>query len=185
MFLVHDADGHTSAYVSLALRLDSKHPVYALEPHRKANHPILHTRIEEMAAFYIGKIREVQPRGPYLLGGLCAGGLIAFEIARQLERQGEQVPMVALMDASDAAVKGQSVHVAGQRLSRLASVFDHDKGVSTPRRLLIVSSKSLRKVGSFTRYLTQSRSEIIREYVIMQLFSLHLKLGLRVADVPA
>ena len=44
-----------------------------------------HTRIAEMAAYHIDKMRSVQPRGPYLVGGMCAGGVIAFEIARQLQ----------------------------------------------------------------------------------------------------
>ena len=47
-----------------------------------------HARIAEMAAYHIDKIRSVQPQGPYLVGGMCAGGVIAFEIALQLQRQG-------------------------------------------------------------------------------------------------
>lgn len=106
-------------YRSLALLLDPELTVYGLKPFSKANYPILHTRIEEMAAFHIGTMRSVQARGPYLLGGLCAGGLIAFEMARQLQRTGERVAMVALMDVADVDAKGRPLRFAKQRLTRL------------------------------------------------------------------
>ena len=85
LFLVHDADGETMLYRGLAHYLDPEHTVYGLQPCSAANHPIVHTRLEEMAAFHIGNIRKIQAHGPYLLGGLCAGGLIAFEMALQLQ----------------------------------------------------------------------------------------------------
>jgi thioesterase domain-containing protein len=51
-----------------------------------------------MAADYIAAIRMVQSLGPYLLGGWSIGGLIAFEMARQLEAQGEEVRLLAMFD---------------------------------------------------------------------------------------
>jgi thioesterase domain-containing protein len=58
-----------------------------------------HTRIEVMAADYIHAIRQVQESGPYVLGGWSMGGLVAFEMACQLQRQGQQVALVALFDS--------------------------------------------------------------------------------------
>ena len=86
LFLVHDGDGETMLYRNLALRLDPAQSVYGLQPYSHKNHPILHTRIAEMAAYHIGKMRTVQPHGPYLVGGMCAGGVIAFEIALPTSR---------------------------------------------------------------------------------------------------
>jgi thioesterase domain-containing protein len=51
-----------------------------------------------MAAHYLHEIRSVQPQGPYYIGGLSLGGVIAFEMARQLEREGETTALVALLD---------------------------------------------------------------------------------------
>lgn len=51
-----------------------------------------------MAAHYIREIRTLQPEGPYLLGGASFGGLVAFEMAQQLQAQGQQVALLALMD---------------------------------------------------------------------------------------
>ena len=123
VFLIHDADGETMLYRGLAQLLDPRHTVYGLQPYSKKFHPILHTRFEEMAEFHIGNIRKIQPRGPYLLGGLCAGGLIAFEMARQLHRSGDHVAMVALFDAADVAAKQVPLRIAKARMNSFASTF--------------------------------------------------------------
>ena len=78
-------------YRNLALRLDLDHSVYGLQPYSRENHPILHTRIAEMAAYHIGKMRTVQPR-PLSPGRHVAGGVIAFEIARQLKSRASLSP---------------------------------------------------------------------------------------------
>jgi thioesterase domain-containing protein len=56
------------------------------------------TSITEMAAYYVEAIRTVQPAGPYMLGGWSMGGLVAYEMAVQLQAQGAAVGLVALMD---------------------------------------------------------------------------------------
>ncbi len=101
LFLVHDGDGETMLYRNLALLLKPDHAVFGLQPHSREHVPITHTRIDEMATYHIDRIRSIQSRGPYLVGGMCAGGVIAFEIARQLQSQGEKVALVALIDAAD------------------------------------------------------------------------------------
>ena len=98
-------------------------------------HPILHTGIDEMAAFHITTMRGVQARGPYLLGGLCAGGLIGFEMARQLQAAGEQVVMVALMDAADVDAREKTLRGTKERLARLSSTLAQEKGRSFARRV--------------------------------------------------
>jgi thioesterase domain-containing protein len=52
-----------------------------------------------MAAHYLRETKTVQPKGPYLIGGHCFGGKVAFEMAFQLRAQGEQVAMLAVIDA--------------------------------------------------------------------------------------
>jgi aspartate racemase len=58
-----------------------------------------HERIEDMAKHYISDIRKVQPHGPYRLGGVCLGGIVALEMAHQLRAQGEDVGLVAMIDS--------------------------------------------------------------------------------------
>jgi thioesterase domain-containing protein/malonyl CoA-acyl carrier protein transacylase/acyl carrier protein len=179
LFLVHNTDGETIIYRNLVLHLDSEQTVYGLKPFSKANHPILHTRIEEMADFHIGTMRSVQARGPYLIGGLCASGLIAFEMARQLQRAGERVAMVALMDVPDLDAKGRPLRWAKQRLTRLSSTLEEGKSCSAPRRAVGLIGSLLRKARNLTVHLTQSRFQMIRDQARMILFRHYLKLGLR------
>ena len=92
--------------------LKKDHAVYGLQPCSRHNVPLAQTRISEMAAHHIDKIRSIQPHGPYLLGGMCAGGVIAYEIARQLQCHGETVAMVALLDAADVSAPIKTWHFA-------------------------------------------------------------------------
>jgi thioesterase domain-containing protein len=80
-------------------------PFYALQARGLMGAQEPHTRVEEMAADYVRAIRAARESGPYVLGGWSMGGLVAFEMARQLQRQGQQVALVALFDsiAPDAA----------------------------------------------------------------------------------
>jgi thioesterase domain-containing protein/malonyl CoA-acyl carrier protein transacylase/acyl carrier protein len=178
LFLVHDADGETMLYRSLAHHLDPEQAVYGLKAFSTPGHPILHTRIEEMAAYHIGTMRAVQPRGPYLLGGLCAGGLIAFEMARQLDQAGERVAMVALMDVADVDAREKPMRWAKERLNRVATTLEQGKGRSAPRRALAFVGTWVRKARNFAKYMIESRVQKIRDRTRMRLFRLYLGLGL-------
>jgi thioesterase domain-containing protein len=72
----------------------------ALLPHGIDGTPVPRT-IEAMAADYIELIRVRQPRGPYRIGGLCNGGLIAYEMARQLAQAGERVETLIMIEPPD------------------------------------------------------------------------------------
>jgi amino acid adenylation domain-containing protein len=56
-------------------------------------------RIEEMAAAYLEEIRAVQPEGPYLLGGICSGGVVAYEMAQQLQAHEQSVALLAMVES--------------------------------------------------------------------------------------
>jgi len=57
-----------------------------------------HTRLEDAARDYLAEIRQVQPHGPYLIGGFSGGGLTALEMAQQLRAAGEEVALLTLLD---------------------------------------------------------------------------------------
>lgn len=78
--------------------LGSDQPVYGLQHQSRDGRRALYTSIEEMAAHYINEIRSVRARGPYFLGGICIGGTVTFEMARQLEQQGVDVALLVLLD---------------------------------------------------------------------------------------
>jgi thioesterase domain-containing protein len=81
--------------------------------------------IEDMAAFYVEEIRRKQPHGPYLLGGMCAGGVIAYEMASQLIRSGESVELVAMLDAVVPGIQERPGRTTEQRLDRLKGALAH------------------------------------------------------------
>lgn len=78
--------------------LDPEQPIYGLQHQSQDGWRADHKNIEQMAANYIEEMRAVRPTGPYLLGGYCIGGMVAFEMAQQLRAQGEEVGLVVLLD---------------------------------------------------------------------------------------
>ena len=123
LFLVHDGVGDTLVYESLAQRMPEMVKVFGIDPYGTGYCPILHTRIPDMAAYYVQQIRQIQPEGPYLLGGLCAGGMIAFEMALQLEAQGHSVGFVALMDAPGPQMPVKPCSRTERQLARFAAAL--------------------------------------------------------------
>jgi len=98
LFLVHGIGGGVLSYRSLARYLGEDQPVYGLQAVSLGGAPREYDRMEEMAAHYLREMREVQPKGPYFLGGLSFGGKVALEIARRLLAEGEQVALLAFFD---------------------------------------------------------------------------------------
>lgn len=98
LFLIHGAEGNVLLYRELAHHLGTDQPVYGLQSEGLDGSKELQTKFEIMAANYIKEIKSVQPEGPYLLGGYCLGGVIAFEIAQQLKANGEEVALLAMFE---------------------------------------------------------------------------------------
>lgn len=98
LYCVHPRGGHVLRYYHLVRYLDETWPVYGLRAQGLDGRSEPYTRIEEMAAHYLREIRAMRPQGPYYLVGFSMGGKIAFEMARQLEQQGQAVALLAMID---------------------------------------------------------------------------------------
>src|SRR6185437_11713860 len=98
LFCIHAAGANVLIYRPLVNHLDHEQPVYALQALGLDGITAPLTSVEEMATHYLKEIRTVQPHGPYYLTGGSFGGLVAFEMAHQLQSAGEQVAMLALLD---------------------------------------------------------------------------------------
>ncbi|HJV96740.1 MAG TPA: AMP-binding protein, partial [Albitalea sp.] len=162
VFLVHDGDGETLLYRNLAYGLHAGHPVYGLQPLAADGHAMLHTRISDMAAYHLKKIRSAQPEGPYLLGGLCAGGVIAFEVALQLEAQGQTVALLALLDVADVQTPMKIGRLAGARLKSFTQAVGERRPGALWRSLIEAAATASTKLLNLLRYETQSRLDTIR-----------------------
>ncbi len=119
IFLVHDADGEVLLYRNLASRLHAVHAVYGLQPHSGEGYAMRHTRMTDIVEYYLEKVRSVQSHGPYVLGGLCAGGMIAFEIALRLQDLGEKVSSIVLIDAAEVSAAKKVGLVTKRRMTRI------------------------------------------------------------------
>jgi thioesterase domain-containing protein len=99
VFWIHGALGSVEAYQAIADRSDR--PFYAIQARGfMTPHAPLHG-VQAMAAYYIEAIRSVQAQGPYDIGGFCLGGIIAYEMTRQLQEQGQTVDTLAMVDSPD------------------------------------------------------------------------------------
>ena len=97
LFFLHwDFTGGGFYCLNLSRCLGENQPFYALAPHGTSGESIPRT-YQAMAASYIEMVRAVQPKGPYMVGGMCSGAIVAFEMAQQLTRQGDEVPLVVLV----------------------------------------------------------------------------------------
>jgi thioesterase domain-containing protein len=114
-YLVHPGDGDPLFYLSLAQRMRDDLAVIGIRPRTIPGVPIAHTRIEDMARSYVDEVKKKQPHGPYLLGGLCAGGVIAYEMALQLSRASETVELLVMLEAATPQVPMRRLLITKKR----------------------------------------------------------------------
>ena len=98
LFLVHGAGGNVLGFRDLSHYFGKDQPVYGLQARGVDGKQSPHQSIDEMARAYLGELREVQPHGPYCLGGYSGGGVVAYEMAQQLRAVGERVAFVGMID---------------------------------------------------------------------------------------
>jgi amino acid adenylation domain-containing protein len=97
LVFIHEPSGEVLSYERLAQHIDPEVGLYGIRADRDAVHA--ESRNEDLAAGYMQRIREALPQGPYRLAGWSAGGVLAFEVARQLLAAGEQVEFLGLIDS--------------------------------------------------------------------------------------
>jgi len=100
-FCIHGAGGNVLIYRELSQSLGPDQPFYGLQAQGLDGKLPPLEKIEDMAARYVKEIRRLKAHGPYLIGGYCMGGTIAFEMAQQLRAEGEEVSLLALFDTTD------------------------------------------------------------------------------------
>ncbi len=106
LFCIHPGGGLSWCYAALPGQLGPDVPVYGLQARGLHDGERLPGSIAEMAADYLEQIRAVQPAGPYHLAGWCFGGGVAHQIAVQAQAAGDNVAMLALVDAAPSNPSG-------------------------------------------------------------------------------
>jgi len=145
LFFLPGASGHVLAMRDLLLQLPSEQPVYGFEGKSIAaedqsatgegapdgDAPV-QARIEKIAAAHLEDLVKIQPHGPYYLAGLCFGGLLVVEMARQLNAGGEEVAFIGLLDPPVPGLTYLTL-----RPSSLAAAFGRMVKKSWPQRIEI------------------------------------------------
>ena len=104
LYLVHGADGQVLCYAELAKTLGNERPLYGLQALAMDRAQTPHTTVAAMAEHYVAAIRQVQPHGPYRLLGWSFGGYVVYEMAQILQRIGEEVAHLILLDTAHPAL---------------------------------------------------------------------------------
>ncbi len=99
IFLLHDGDGDVLCYRPLALRLSAEHTVYGVRAKSDGVNPIIQTRCPDIVEYYAEQILSANQGQPVVVGGLCIGGFLAFQVAKLLVASGVDVRLVALIDS--------------------------------------------------------------------------------------
>ncbi|MBH8552834.1 amino acid adenylation domain-containing protein [Nostocaceae cyanobacterium CENA357] len=134
LFLIHAVFGDVLSYKDLARHLGFEQPVYGLQAQGLDGKQAPYTRIEDMASHYLKEVQTLQPNGPYLLGGHSFGGVVAFEMAQQLHKQGQKVGLLTLFHSS-APAHIKQLSFSKEILTHLQTFFQtglaylHDKNL--------------------------------------------------------
>lgn len=98
LFIVHGAGLNVLNFINLSKHFDEEQPVYGIQGNAK-KYDEWYESIEDMARHYIEAIVKINPNGPFALAGFSFGGVVTFEMARQLKEQGKTVSLIGLLDS--------------------------------------------------------------------------------------
>jgi thioesterase domain-containing protein/acyl carrier protein len=115
LFLISGLGGEVIGFDMLARCLGDDQPVFALQPQGLDGRSPYLTRVEDMAAYYLREIRNLQPHGPYCLAGYSFGGYVIFEMAQQLHVVGETVALLGFLDTIEWQYYEGNTHPEGFR----------------------------------------------------------------------
>lgn len=146
VFITHGLGSSIMEFFDLVKHLRTSRPIYGLQTKGSDGTEPPSTRIEDMAAFRLDAIRAIQPRGPYLLAGYSLGGIVAFEMARQLLANGEKVASLVMIESyprTEPLPRWKPAHLAiAQSRHRASDLWRSLRGETDPRPLIDVRERA-------------------------------------------
>jgi nonribosomal peptide synthetase DhbF len=154
LFCMHPLGGLSWCYAPLMQYLPQERPLYGLQAAGLDRPAPLPRTVDEMAAGYVEQIRSVQPTGPYFLLGWSFGGIAANAVATRLQREGEKVAFLALLDAYPLGV--ENLHDFPEMREILATLM-RDMGYNLDEGAIDLSSVTevLRSDGGALSFLRE------------------------------
>lgn len=131
-FCVAGGGGSVMYYQPLALHMGNERPFLGLQAVGLDGDCEPLTTVEDLAAAHLAAIKSAQPHGPYLLGGHCFGGSVAFEISQLLRRAGEEVRLLVLIDVPSRYIESNEntqSHSDATWIAKFAAIVDESSGV--------------------------------------------------------
>jgi thioesterase domain-containing protein len=125
LFLVHGAEGNVLIYRPLTHYIEKERPVYGLQAQGLDGHSAIEGDFKIIASRYIDEILSIQPTGPYFVGGYCLGGLIAYEMARQLVDAGKTVGLVSMIESFNESIRGKPISDIAKNANKLLNLYFH------------------------------------------------------------
>ena len=156
LFGIHGGAGTILFFQGLARHLGPDQPTYGLQARGLYGEAPPHRHIEQMAAYYVREVRDLQPRGPYYLVGFCSGGLVAYEMARLLRSEGEEIALLGGINAMGPAnptLPGHRPSPAGTLESRISGHRRASHSMGPARKLLYYGLAAARSARSRSRNL--------------------------------
>ncbi len=172
IFAIGGHNGDVFCYRSLAKELGGEQPFYGLHPPGLDGSSEPLARVEDLAEYFAANITAFRPEGPYIIGGYCAGGTIAFELAHQLVQRGAQVSLLALFGCPYSTWY-RRVPQLRYRLKTLArQPFKHARALASrswnSRVLYISEELNRRKVRLRTTNAMEADAVLIRRAQVEQ-----------------
>ncbi|SOB81284.1 amino acid adenylation domain-containing protein [Streptomyces sp. 1331.2] len=142
VFFLHPGGGFSWCYAGLVRHLGPDVPVHGIQAAGLDGRGVLPDSVEEMTEDHLALVRSVQPTGPYRLAGWSFGGLTAFALATRLQQEGEQVSLLALLDAyppaADAVTAEPVPHeVVAHNLRAMGFTFDEAELIADEKAVLL------------------------------------------------
>jgi amino acid adenylation domain-containing protein len=131
-FCVHPAGGIVYCFRDLARAMGADRPLIGIQSPGLEDDALLPATIEALAANYLAAITRAYPTGPYHLGGWSMGGLVAFEMARQLRERSETVATLAMLDAQAPKADRPKITAKLQALASEIAALDLLSDISDP-----------------------------------------------------
>lgn len=165
IYLVHGAGLHVLMYEMLSRYMDEDQPIYAMQARGLNGEAEPLSSIEDIAAHYIKEILQHNPNGPYSIAGYSFGGLIAFEMGKQLKAMGKELLMLGVFDTVvRKSITGQSdsyydnLKKKGKKVAWNLSML-----AQQPMRGLKYKSKSLQMYFKRLRYSTLQENKKVKD----------------------
>lgn len=168
LFMVHGGGLDVLYFVNMSKHLDDDQPFYGIQGTAKS-YDDWYESVEEMAAHYIQAIVKINPDGPYALAGFCVGGIVAFEMTRQLKEQGKEVSITALIDS----YADSSYYYKTLKQKKLARFYQQTKRRLVFLKEMLLSWKAFKlRFNAKKEYILKKHNEGIKTLSELEVLSL-------------